>query len=309
MKQVYVKCNLCGRDNWTVRFPATLNGTQDLDVSAFRCTSASYGRHPQIVQCRHCGHVYANPRWRGDDLLNAYQAVKDDTYIRERQGRELTFSRHLAALEQVTGPPAGRSLLDVGAYIGVFVEVARAAGWNASGVEPSAWAVRVARQRDLPIYQGTQATLQLAGRRFDVITMWDVIEHVDDPATELSSAYQLLRPGGWLAVHTMDVDSLAARLMGRRWPWFMDMHIHYFSRRTLTQLLRKQQFEVVWVGTQGRYLRLEYLATRVEGLNRTLGRFLSRLVRRLGLSQVVVPVNFGDLFTVYARRPRSHDAS
>ncbi len=309
MKQVYVKCNLCGRDNWTVRFPATLNGAHELDVSAFRCTSATYGRHPQIVQCRHCGHVYANPRWQGDDLLDAYQAVEDEAYVRERQGRELTFSRHLAALEEVTGPPAGRSLLDVGAYIGVFVEVARASGWDACGIEPSAWAVRAARRRGLPVIQGTQDSPELAGRRFDVITMWDVIEHVDDPAAELARAYQLLKPGGWIAVHTMDVDSLTARLMGRRWPWLMDMHVHYFNRRTLVQLLRKQHFQIVWVGAQGRYLRLEYLATRVEGINRTLGRWLTRLVRGLGLSQLVIPVNFGDLFTVYARRPRSDDPS
>jgi len=309
MKQVYVKCNLCGRDNWTVRFPATLNGAEALDVSAFRCTSATYGRHPQIVQCRHCGHVYANPRWQGDDLLDAYQAVEDEAYVRERQGRELTFTHHLADLEKVTGPPAGRMLLDVGAYIGVFVEVARASGWEACGVEPSAWAVRAARRRNLPIIRGTQASPQLAGRRFDVITMWDVIEHVDDPAAELARAYQLLKPGGWIAVHTMDVDSLAARLMGRRWPWLMDMHVHYFNRRTLPQLLRKQRFEVIWVGAQGRYLRLAYLATRVEGINRALGRWLTRLVRRLGLTQLVVPVNLGDLFTVYARRPRADDGS
>ena len=309
MKQVYVNCNLCGRDNWTVRFPATLQGVSKVDVSAFRCTAATYGRHPQIVQCRYCGYVYANPRWQEDDLLDAYQAVEDEAYVRERQGRELTFTRHLAALEEVTGPPAGRSLLDVGAYIGVFVEVARASGWDACGVEPSEWAVRAARRRDLPIIQGTQNSPELTGRCFDVITMWDVIEHVDAPADELARAYQLLKPGGWLAVHTMDIDSLAARLMGRRWPWLMEMHIHYFNRRTLAQMLRKQRFEVVWVGVQGRYLRLEYLATRVEGLNQTLGRWLLRLVRRLGLSRLVVPVNFGDLFTVYARRPCSDERS
>lgn len=309
MKQVYVNCNLCGRDNWTVRFPATPHGVHQVDVSAFRCTSATYGRHPQIVQCRYCGYVYANPRWQGDDLLDAYQAVEDEAYVRERQGRELTFARHLAALEEVVGPPAGRRLLDVGAYIGVFVEVAHASGWDACGVEPSEWAVCAARRRGLPIVQGTQDSPELNGHTFDVITMWDVIEHVNDPAAELARAYELLKPGGWLAVHTMDVDSLFARLMGRRWPWLMDMHIHYFNRRTLAQMLRKQRFEVVWVGAQGRYLRLEYLATRVEGLNRTLGRWLTRLVRRLGLSQLVVPVNFGDLFTIYARRPHTDERS
>jgi predicted TPR repeat methyltransferase len=247
--------------------------------------------------------VYANPRWEGKALLEAYQAVEDDTYVAEREGRELTFTRHLRALEKVVGPAAGHRLLDVGAYIGVFVEVALAAGWDARGVEPSHWAVAVARQRGLPVVQGTQQALQVAGERFDLITMWDVIEHVADPAAELACAYELLRPGGYIAVHTMDVESLAARLLGPRWPWLMDMHIHYFSRRTLTQMLQKQGFEVVWHGAQGRYLRLGYLASRLGGVNAGVGRLAANLVWRLHLADVAVPVNFGDLFTAYARRP------
>jgi hypothetical protein len=102
----------------------------------------------------------------------------------------------------------------------------------------------------------------------------------------------------------MDVDSLAARLMGPRWPWLMEMHIHYFSQRTLAQMLQQQGFEVIWSGAQGRYLRLGYLATRLGGLNRTLGRAAARAVDALGLNNVALPLNFGDLFTMYARRPR-----
>lgn len=303
MKRVDVSCNLCGRDNSVIRYPATMNGTEAPDVTAFRCTSASYGQHPQIVQCQYCGYVYANPRWVGDDLLDAYQAVEDETYLEERLGRQLTFKKHLRALEQVSGPGQGRRLLDVGAYIGIFVEVARAAGWDACGVEPSQWAVEVAQSRGVPVIEGTQAAPQLSGVQFDVVTMWDVIEHVPDPAGELGRAYQLLTPGGLLAVHTMDVESLAARLLRDRWPWLMDMHIHYFSRRTLRQMLQKQGFEIVWDGTQGRYLRLGYLATRLGGLHPSMGTIAGRIVRGLGIAHVAIPVNFGDLFTVYARRP------
>ncbi|NJN55396.1 MAG: class I SAM-dependent methyltransferase, partial [Anaerolineae bacterium] len=133
-----VTCNLCGADDYQVRFPAT-GLDQALAVDAFSCTHAGYGRHARIVQCQQCGHLYANPSWTGEELLTAYTAVEDHTYVEERLGRELTFSKHLHSMEKFTGAANGRALLDVGAYIGVFVQVAAASGWQACGVEPSAW--------------------------------------------------------------------------------------------------------------------------------------------------------------------------
>ena len=92
----------------------------------------------------------------------------------------------------------------------------------------------------------------------------------------LEKAYDLLKPGGFVAVHTMDIDSLAAKVMGRRWPWLMDMHIHYFSKRTLAEMLEAVGFEVVWIGAEGRYLSLGYLATRIGGISGLLGSFFWR---------------------------------
>lgn len=315
-----VRCNLCGHDDYKVRYPATgqyATMGQDhhaLAADAFSCTHAGYGSHARIVQCNHCGHIYANPRWTDEELLAAYTAVEDNTYVEERLGRELTFSKHLYAMEKFTGPangePAsgsGRALLDVGAYIGVFVEVAMANGWQACGVEPSAWGAGVAQANGLPVLHGTLDHDELQPMSFDVITMWDVIEHLADPSGELAKAYGLLRPGGWIVVHTMDSSSLAARLMGPRWPWLMDMHVQYFSQRTLAEMLRQNGFEVVWSGAQGRYLRLNYVASRLGGLNRYLGAVATKLVHGLRLGSTAVPVNFGDLFTVYARRPIAED--
>ena len=300
----YVVCNLCGADNWTVRFHSTLNGTLSPEVDAFRCTSSGYGEHAQIVQCHECGYVYANPTWEPDDLLEAYETVEDEVYVAERTGRELTFRKHLEALEALSGAPANRRFLDVGAYIGVFVEVAREAGWDAMGVEPSEWAVAEAQRRKVPVIEGTLDAEALQGEQFDMITIWDVIEHFSDPAAELSKAFERLKPGGIIAVHTMDIDSLTARLMGKRWPWLMSMHVHFFSKRTLTQMLERCGFEVIQTRTEGRYLRFGYLATRVNGLNRQLGRVAQWGVDKLRLSEVAVPVNFGDLITVVAIRPK-----
>jgi len=300
---IKVNCNLCGRDEYAVRFSATTDGNT-LQVDAFRCTHSGYGHHPQIVECRHCGLVYANPRWSTDDVMDAYSAVQDETYVEERLGRELTFRHHLRDMERAIGPADGRALLDVGAYIGVFVEAATAAGWKAQGVEPSEWAAAEAQRRGLDVQVGTLDNADLVEESFDVVTMWDVIEHLADPAAELDKARRLLRPGGWLVVHTMDIDAPFSRLAGSRWPWLMDMHLYYFSRRTLRCMLSEHGYNVVWDGAQRRYLSLGYLASRVAGMNGALGRLARSLVGGLGLRHSAIPVNFGDLRTYISQRVR-----
>ena len=295
----YVACNLCGHNETRLRFPSTVaDDTLPSNVEAFRCTSPGYGRHHAIVQCAHCGLVYTNPRLDGTQILDSYAAVEDPTYLEERDGRVLTFERHLQPLEKLHAPP-GR-LLDVGAYTGVFVEIAAQHGWDAWGIEPGHWAIEQASARGLNMIEGTLAAADLADDSFDVITMWDVIEHLTDPLAEMSQAYRLLKPGGLLVVHTMDIDSLFARLMGARWPWLMEMHVYYFSHRTLAAMLAEAGFKVLSSAPQGRYLRLGYFATRIGGFSPLLGRLLGGLFRVLRLRQVPVPLNFGDLFTAYA---------
>jgi SAM-dependent methyltransferase len=284
-----------------VRFPATTH-SDDLNVDIFRCTHSGYGQHAQIVECRHCGLVYSNPRWPSEDVLEAYMAVEDETYVEERLGREITFRRHLKQMERVIGPAGNRKLLDVGAYIGVFVEIACAGGWLAQGIEPSEWAVAEAQKRGLDVRAGTLKTAGFPEASFDVLTLWDVIEHMADPAAELQRARALLRPGGWLVIHTMDIEAPFARLMGSRWPWLMDMHLYYFGRQTLAQMIAESGYQVVWQGAQGRSLRLGYLASRVEGLNASAGRVTRRLINTLGLHKAAIPVNFGDLRTFISRR-------
>jgi 2-polyprenyl-3-methyl-5-hydroxy-6-metoxy-1,4-benzoquinol methylase len=299
----YVACNLCGATETRARFPSTLPAdAPPRSPEAFRCTHSGYGRHHTIAQCANCGLVYTNPRLDGRDILDSYVAVEDPLYLQERDGRVLTFERHLRPLEKLK-PPPGR-LLDVGAYTGVFVEIAVRHGWDAWGLEPSHWAVGEARKHGLNMIEGTLDSIELPDASFDVVTLWDVIEHVTDPLAAIRRTHRLLKPGGLLAVHTMDIDSLFARLMGERWPWLMEMHIYYFSRRTLTAMLHKAGFRVIRAVPQGRYLRLGYFATRVGGLlGRPAGRVLGGLFSLLRLGQLPVPINLGDLFTAYATKP------
>jgi 2-polyprenyl-3-methyl-5-hydroxy-6-metoxy-1,4-benzoquinol methylase len=298
----YVACNLCGSHQTRLRFPGTVAGdVPPTAVEAFRCTSSGYGRHYPIVQCQQCGLVYTNPRIDDSQILDSYQAVEDPLYLEERDGRVLTFERHLRPLEKLHAPPG--KLLDVGAYTGVFVEIASQHGWEAWGVEPSRWAVEQARARGLRMIEGTLATSGLADASIDVVTMWDVIEHLTDPFAEIQQAYRLLKPGGLLVVHTMDIDSLFARVLGGHWPWLMEMHVYYFSQRTLHAMLAKAGFQVSRSEAQGRYLRLGYFATRLGGFSPVVGRVCGRVFRALRVNDLPIPLNFGDLVTAYALKP------
>jgi len=193
-------------------------------------------------------------------------------------------------------------LLDVGCHIGVFLEIAQERGWEAWGVEPSRWAARQARSKGLRVIEGTLDDVHLTEEFFDVITMWDVIEHLTDPLRDLRKSYRLLRKGGLICIHTMNIESLFARLMGSRWPWLMEMHLYYFSPRTLGEMLRKAGFTVIKMINQGRFLRLGYLATRIEPYSSLIARGLGKLVTLLGLRDKAVPINLGDLFTAFARK-------
>lgn len=295
-------CNLCGSRSASLLYPSTLNGIA-LRTTNFRCTSSAYGIHPPIVRCNVCGLVYANPRWDSARVNENYSAVEDPTYVEEREGRVLTFERNLAPLERlITSTSSTRRLLDVGCHIGVMVELAQARGWEAWGVEPSVWAAEYARARGLHVITGTLGQAQLPENYFDVVTMWDVIEHLTDPASEMRHVHRVLKPGGIFAIHTIDIESFCARLLGKHWPWLMEMHLYYFSPRTLSTMLVQHGFQVLCFNSQGRYLRLGYLASRLDAYHRPLAQLLTRILTALKWSHIAVSVNLGDLFTLYARK-------
>src|SRR5919202_2016498 len=271
-----VACNLCGSRNARMLYPSTLGeAITRPKASHFRCTSSTYGLHPTIVRCQNCGLVYANPRLEARAVEENYSAVDDPLYIEEREGRVLTFRRNLQPLDTLITSPRPWRLLDVGSHIGVLLEVAQERGFEAVGVEPSAWAAARAREHGLNVINSTLSKAHLAPNSFDAVTLWDVIEHLTDPAGDLRHVHRVLKPGGVVAIHTIDIDSYLSKLMGPRWPWLMEMHLYYFSPRTLGRMLEQTGFRIEQVIYQGRYLRLAYLITRIEPYSQTLAGIIS----------------------------------
>jgi 2-polyprenyl-3-methyl-5-hydroxy-6-metoxy-1,4-benzoquinol methylase len=296
--EVSVRCPLCDADHYRVRYDSTL--TEAIDPQRhYTSTSREFGRFGRIVECVSCGIVYMNPRPHHLAVQDAYGDVEDVRYVEEEEGRVATFSESLAHVRRYA---AGGNLLDVGCHIGTFISLAEQSGFAVAGVEPSRWAAKRAGERvSGPVHVGVVEDAPLPEGAYDVVTMWDVIEHLPDPASDLRAIWAALRPGGIVAISTMDVEALFPRIAGRRWPWYMQMHLVYFSRRTLGELLRRCGFEVVEVSRHRRVVRVSYAVSRLGSYSPTAERVVRALTRPL--AGRTVGVDLGDIVTVVARKP------
>lgn len=295
-----IPCNLCGADDAEELYGANA----DVDpqrAERLRCTDSGLGRHGRIVRCRSCGLIYANPRCQTDAILKAYEHVEDATYVKESEGRIHTFSRSLDLIERYH-PQRGR-LLDVGCYAGVFLQVAKSRGWQVAGVEPSQWACQVARRQGYEVHEGTLTGAPWPPASFDVVTLWDVLEHLTDPLRVLRQMASTVVPGGLVALTTVDINSLSAKLLGTRWQWLMEMHLYYFTYDTVTHMLKNAGLEVIRIEPHQRVLSLGYLWTRLEAYLGPIARGLAKCGDVVGVNDWHVTLHGGGLMTVIARKP------
>ena len=211
---------------------------------------AGGGRIPAPVRCHGCGLVYIDPI--PDEALDP--ASYGQAYYEPWQGREerLRIGLWRRRLRQLQSRAPAGALLDVGCGDGLFLKVARAAGWQVEGIEFSPEGARRASERlGRPVAVGDLARDGMLRGPFDVVTLWHVLEHLPDAAAMLQAVRRRLRPGGLLAVAVPNLDNLpmqaAYRLArGRRLPLYepgaREPHLSHFSPATLALALRRQGF-------------------------------------------------------------------
>jgi 2-polyprenyl-3-methyl-5-hydroxy-6-metoxy-1,4-benzoquinol methylase len=218
--------------------------------------------------CPVCDTLFQHPM-PTIDAMRAYveaqyaRGVYSD-YVAAADLKALTFATRARRIASRVG---GGRLLDVGASAGFFVEQALAAGFDAYGVELSDEAVASAssdvRQR---LTVGDVNALALEGTApFDVVTAFDLIEHVFDPVAFLQEIRRVARPGALLAITTPDVGHLLRHLLRARWPMFQPMqHTVLFSRRGLRLALTRAGYTDVEIGPATKTLTADYLAGQVD---------------------------------------------
>ncbi len=297
---VDARCRGCASTFLMEYFPATASGRSGPE--AYRCTTLTHHRKPQVALCLQCGLMQVPKAAQPRDLDELYREVEDPIYLENAPAREATFGHLYQQLAPMLGPP-GR-LLEVGAYCGLFLNVARTHGWVTEGVEPSSWASAVSRdQHGLDVHTGTIAAVRDRLRPpYDALVAWDVLEHLEAPFDLFIDANELLDTGGLFAFSTLDVASWFPRLVGRAWPWWMDMHLYYFTQPLLKRWLDRAGFDTIHIGPYRHYASPSYLARKAVSLLPTPVAAAAAAVPGRLPADLAVPISFGDIVLVVARK-------
>lgn len=286
-------CPICGSSASNLWREGNLNLESFASKShlMFSCTNLEHGLHFPIRECNSCQAKFCSPCPSQPSLEALYSAVIDDTYLKYEEARRIAARETLKRLPVKKG-----KLLEVGSYTGVFLEEAQNFGFDCYGIEPSKAAVDLCKKRGLKVEQGVLPGPIPWDTKFDLVVMWDVLEHLYDPVATVKSIKHLLTPGGEFHFTTIRLDCLFAKLLGKKWPWYMPMHIDYFETDSLKRLVTNAGFQSVEILNNFHYSNTRYLETKLKSM-----RFPLNI---LGSILTFVPtfnirVSLGD--TVYVR--------
>jgi SAM-dependent methyltransferase len=229
--------------------PCALCGSTTAETVLERADRFS-GERFRLQRCDQCGLLYVNPRPRVDEIAAYYPEEYEPyqeggsasplTTWRARQGQKIK-RRFVEAHAR-----AGR-LLDVGCATGDFVGHMASHGWEVQGIEISPQAAQIARERyGVPVHTGRVAEAGVPEGSLDVVTLWDVIEHLHDPPAELRNLHALLAPGGLLVVTVPNLQSWDRRIFGMHWiGWDLPRHLYAFPAGPLARMLAEAGFQVI----------------------------------------------------------------
>ena len=205
-----------------------------------------------ICECLNCGLLYTMPR-PSKEKIGAY--YKSDEYYSHQENKKGFVPRLYEAIKKINlkhkfrlasrDLPVGK-LLDIGCGVGDFLHVAENKGWQCTGVEPSEEAREIARQRIKGDLLYSEDLEQLPDQSFDLITMWHVLEHVDDLKWQVAQLQRLIKPNGRIVIAVPNYRSYDGRFYNAYWAAYdVPRHLNHFNRTVLTKIFKTSGLSLV----------------------------------------------------------------
>lgn len=292
----FTQCPVCSSTDIQPYRPSTFE-IAHLSEEQIKITDSEYGKIWDLSRCPRCSHIFANPAPSQDFIQTLYSRIEDPPYEEEAGGRGKNFKRILSRLGRIQ--PEKGILFDVGAATGILLDLARQQGWQIDGIEPSAWAVGVAKKKyGIDLNEGNFESARLKDNHYTAVTLIDFIEHISHPVEALVKTNTILTPGGTVCLVTPDIESLAVKITGAKWWHFRPGHLAYFTKQSLHRLLERTGFSIVKIKRYSWTFSAHYLLSRKSGFeclirNPALASFWKKIPIKLAL---------GDSFEIYANK-------
>jgi SAM-dependent methyltransferase len=293
-------CAICGTEgNAAELYPANFK-PEDFSPEVFSARRLPDRIHYRMVRCHECGLVRSDPVADPAAVAKLYQQSSFD-YSTEVDNLASTYGSYLARLDRYG--VNRQAILEIGCGNGFFLKRALAQGYrDVRGVEPSAAAIELAPDE---IRSGIVCAMMGPGlfpdRSFDAICLFQVLDHVFDPAALIRVCFQLLKPGGFILCLNHNVEALSARIMKERSPIVDIEHTYLYSPGTMTRLFSGFGFDVKEIATVRNLYSVGYV-TRLVPIPASLKKALLALLDATGIGRIRVGVPLGNLCLI-ARKP------
>lgn len=201
------------------------------------------------VKCTGCGMVFTNPGFTKAALHRYYASI--DVDHAGNLDRESDFFRRIygSGLARIAPHARGRRLLDIGCSHGFFLDMAREAGFETHGLELHAGDVEIARAHGHDVRACTIEATD-PSERYDVITMWDVFEHIPDPHPFLDVVFARLAPGGLLFLQVPNSGALAPQVLHERCNMFDGLeHVCLYDPATIRRIAEDRGHALLDIGS------------------------------------------------------------
>jgi SAM-dependent methyltransferase len=205
-----------------------------------------------LVQCTQCGWIRQDPRPVAADLGKFYprnygpyaNAIEDEKWIWNGWDRRYGMLKRRRSVERFS--PKGK-LLEVGCGTGVFLHEMQRGGWSVVGIEPNEPASAYARSHfSADVRTCTLEEFKPGSTKFDVICLWNVLEHLPAPSQDLRRLCDLLQPGGLLVMSIPNMESLDRKLFGESWlGWDLPRHLYLFPKDALEESLAQSSMSIL----------------------------------------------------------------
>lgn len=251
----YIKCPVCEGDDYKVLYEPWIE--EEDPIKLYGAATGIQGTQ-RLVKCNICEMIYENPRLPKDVILKGYISTDQSLHDSQYKNRVSSFYKALVNIQDHL-PLKGAEVLDIGTAGGAFLEAAQMFGYDAYGLEPSKYLTEEAQKRGLKVKQGTIDENPYIEASFDMVCLWDVIEHLVEPKKDLLKIKALLKPNGILLINYPDIGTTMAKIAGKRFWWIISVHLHHFSRTTIKKICELTGFNVFYFRTYWQTLELDYL--------------------------------------------------
>jgi len=300
---IYRNCPLCDSKIAQLKYKRNydlneLKGDENL-FSARRERKKKAYEHNTFLQCSDCDMIYANPIINPSIVEKLYNQSKFN-YSDEQKNIQRSYGSLLKIAEKYIKNKG--NLLDIGAGNGFFMLEALNQGYNqVQGIEPSKHAVVLADSRvKKNIINDILRPNQLKKDYFDAISIFQTIDHIENPNEILSICNKALKKDGLMLVISHDVESFSARFMGEKSPIFDIEHTQLFSRKTISKILEKNGFKVLEIVNISNTYALEYWI-KLSPVPKLIKTFLKKIFDFTGLSSMQITIKPGN-FGIIARK-------